>query len=375
MLKQFHGKSTLRVSTHLKRFLRNPGRKSKMRHKLMVERKRTLTEHDDHMATIEEEAEWLKYVAPIEEDEAQKFREQYKPHVPNQTWPASDKIEQTPEQQLIWDEQNDKYGHKDRKTITNPTRKEIAEKHRKYPGIYNAKYLAQAYNISADEVHTILFEYDMTNKYKMFTADEVAQFRGQKDTGEDLETEKQAFLMNAYSDIISEKASKWMPQGPRTDIEYQESHKAPHEYYTEKILRNTRKPFLTPEEAHTTPKEGPGSGLKIPVESWQVSQPVSYPYLITDIQPRKKANWRPREVKCRERDGNLRWCNLDELNWVKFKEMHPMTKPQKNRKNITTKTRLLFKGILEPLSYHYNRPHPLVAHTKTNRWHEWWGTY
>ena len=97
--------------------------------------------------------------------------------------------------------------------------------------------------------------------------------------------------------------------------------------------------------------------------------------MITDIQPKRKVDWRPREVKVRERTGVLRWANNDELNWVKFKEMHPMGKRQSRQKNITTRTRLLFKGILEPLSYHYRKHQPQAAHEKVTRWHHWWGTF
>lgn len=347
-----------------------------MRAKLLREREKSKLTHDEHSEWLTEQNEMMKHISAIEPEEAAKYRPEFRPHVPNTSLPASDQIPQSPERQMDWNQPDEMLQMKKRPTISEDTKKEIAEKHNLYPGVFNHKVLAKSYGLSGDEIYTILFEHEMKHKYKMFTASEVAQMRDQSsEVGEDKRMQKQAYLMNAYSEILSEKSSKWMPHGPRTDIEYQEGHTPPHEYYSKKIMKNTRRPFLRPEEAHTTPKEGPGSGLPIRSETWQVSQPLAFPYLITDIQPKRKVDWRPREVKVRERTGVLRWANLDELNWVKFKEMHPMGQRQSRQKNITARTRLLFKGILEPLSYHYRKHQPKAAHEKVSRWHHWWGTF
>lgn len=348
-----------------------------MRAKLLREREQSKQNHDVHSAWLDEENEMMKHISPIDPLDAQKYRDDYVPHVQNGSRPASDKIPQSPDQQMRYNQEEEYFEMKSRPAIPEETKKEIAEKHTRYPGVFNHKMLAKTYGLSADEIHTILFEHELKHKYKMFTPNEVALMRdAPKDNkGENKQMEKHAYLMNAYSEILSERTSKWMPHGPRSDIEHQEGHTPPHEYYTKKVLKNTRRPFLRPEEAHTKTKEGPGSGQPIPCESWQISQPLAFPYLITDIQPKRKVDWRPKEVKVRERTGKLRWGNLDEVNWVKFKEMHPMGSRQSRKKNITTRTRLLFKGILEPLSYHYRKHQPLAAHEKVTRWHHWWGTF
>eukprot|EP00485_Elphidium_margaritaceum_P005958 CAMPEP_0202696002 /NCGR_PEP_ID=MMETSP1385-20130828/9400_1 /ASSEMBLY_ACC=CAM_ASM_000861 /TAXON_ID=933848 /ORGANISM="Elphidium margaritaceum" /LENGTH=338 /DNA_ID=CAMNT_0049352093 /DNA_START=117 /DNA_END=1133 /DNA_ORIENTATION=- len=235
----------------------------------------------------------------------------------SEPYPDGPFMETRPEPLLVWNDFQERYELRDKRIISEKTKRTLLSMHRREPLKWSKYALCKAMGMSEDTVDFIFWEHEMRSKYKIpYDLDSIKLLEAYCGTSDVVESK--LYSMMAYSEVTGDPFFTSGKMSKASPLIVHEDELDEHLYSWQK--RQRYRPKLGKDQYEIIPEDGAGSGKQIESER-EMPTDGRRSYLIVDVDDDRVGTLHgmPSNVRVRENNGKMRWSTLDELNYCREK--------------------------------------------------------
>ena len=237
----------------------------------------------------------------------------------SEPYPDGPFMETRPDPLLVWNNFQERYELRDKRILSEKTKKTVLSMHRREPTKWSKYSLSKYLGMNEETIDFIFWEDEMRRKYKIpYDLDTIKLLEAY--CGTDDIVESKVYSMMAYSEISGDPFFSSGKMTKASPLIVDEDEMDQHLYSWQKKQRY--RPKLSKDQYEIIPEDGSGSGKHIEIQENEMVTDQKRSYLIVDVDDDTVGKlWgMPMNVKVRENNGKMRWATLDELNYCREKE-------------------------------------------------------